>query len=56
LLEKKLFEFYILESGRFLLNFIKNYGIRKSISKGIRRISDKLGSASQDQLSKSTDV
>jgi glycosyltransferase involved in cell wall biosynthesis len=56
LVEKKLFEFYILESGRFLVSFIKNYGIRNSISKGIRRISDKLSFGSQDRISKSTDV
>ncbi len=46
LIEKNLYGFYILEGNRFLLSSVKNYGIRNSISKGIRRISDKLGFAS----------
>jgi hypothetical protein len=46
LVEKNLYGFYILEGNRFLLSSVKNYGIRNSISKGIRRISDKLGFAS----------
>jgi hypothetical protein len=45
-LKKKLSGFYILEANRFFLGYIKNYGIRNSISKGIRVISDKLGFAS----------
>ena len=43
LVEKNLFGFYILEGNRFLLSSVKNYGIGNSISKGIRRISEKLG-------------
>jgi len=43
LVEKNRLGFYILEGNRFLLSSVKNYGIGNSISKGIRRISDKLG-------------
>ncbi len=46
IIEKKLSGFYILEASRFLMNSIKNYGIKNSINKGIRRISDKFGFAS----------
>jgi glycosyltransferase involved in cell wall biosynthesis len=46
LLKKKLSGFYILEANRFFLGYVKNYGIRSSISKGRRIISDKLGFAS----------
>jgi len=42
ILEKKLSGFYILEAGRFLVGFIKNYGIKNTIGKGIRRLSAKL--------------
>lgn len=46
---KKIYEekqpgFYILETSRFVINAIKNYGIKGVINKGIRRISHKLGS------------
>jgi hypothetical protein len=43
LVEKNLYGFYILEGNRFLLSSVKNYGIGNSISKGIRRISGRLG-------------
>jgi glycosyltransferase involved in cell wall biosynthesis len=43
---KKMSGFYILEASRFLVGFIKNYGVKYAIGKGIRRVSDKLGFAS----------
>lgn len=47
---KKIYEekqpgFYILETNRFAVNTIKNYGIKGIINKGIRYISNKFGSA-----------